>query len=366
MLGVLVIGQGCAAQSDEASVASDQGTAIGNSIRGQVLHNMEWFFRTVLLPTQLGPDGRPTAEALERSQSIAEDMAGDDIRRQEIQDELTQALEDAETPLMRAYAGWVAALKDGLTRIELFDRLYVSDNFGDVTSPTPWQAIVAGYDWIPMPFNQSCPECTYEDLDEPMFVMEYRPPINPGDPPFLVNFLHNTGNLLPVDNSLCEEAAAAPVIKEIQACEPVSLPGKHVVAHGVLANFEKESRRAHRVPLNTTRSRVALAGVKLHGLTMNMRTQDTVSLRFTCQVGTPSIFALGGAVQEGLATLSGTPMTVLHNDQFTRVTDRLPDAVLSCGEGNPVVGAIELWVEPGPHTGILCWKYSIEFSLIGL
>ncbi|MCB9667424.1 MAG: hypothetical protein H6715_04800 [Myxococcales bacterium] len=61
LIASLVMGAGCAAQSD-ASVESDEGSALGNSTGGYktALHNMEWFFRTRLLPLALGPDGRPT------------------------------------------------------------------------------------------------------------------------------------------------------------------------------------------------------------------------------------------------------------------------------------------------------------------
>ncbi|MCB9667425.1 MAG: hypothetical protein H6715_04805 [Myxococcales bacterium] len=260
----------------------------------------------------------------------------------------------------------MAALRDADTRTHDLPQVILSKEFGDPYAVSPWQAIVAGSDLIPMAFNQSCPDCTFEDLDEPLFMMEYLAPQTAGDPPFLVNFLHNTGNLLPVDAAACEEAAEEPVVKHIECQEVSSFPGTHRRIEQVLPSYEKESRRGYRMSVASQHSTIAITGIKLEGLARNMRSHDTLSLRFSCQTGTPSIRALGGTVSDDLSTVSGVPMAVLNNDAFTGATDRLPDAFLSCGEGNPVIGDIELWVEPGPHTGILCWKYSIEFMLIGL
>ena len=354
---------GCTTQG-EASIDSDQGATMGNSLNGykMALHHLEWAFRTAILPTHLGADGRPVPASLERSRAVLEERLGDQARREEIQIELSQALEDAASPLSRAYAGWVAAAVDGITRDQFLPQVYISENFGDHQSPTPWQAIVAGYDWIPTPFSQTCPECSYEDLNEPLFLMEDLPPETPGDPPFLVNFLHNTGTLLPVDPALCEEAASEPVVKHIE-CQTLPM---HRKFEQVLPSFEKESRRGYRMSVNSERSRISLMGIRLTGLARSMRTKDTLSLRFSCKTGTPSIAAFGGTVRDDLATVSGTPMAVLNNDAFTFATDRLPDVMLSCGVGNPVIGDIELWVEPGPHTGILCWKYSVEFTMFAL
>ena len=99
--------------------------------------------------------------------------------------------------------------------------------------------------------------------------------------------------------------------------------------------------------VNTHHSVVGMMNVKLEGLARSMRSKDTLSLRFSCQAGTPSIRGLGGTVRDDLVTVSGAAMAVLNNDAFTKATDRLPDTFLSCGEGNPVIGDIELWVEPG-------------------
>ncbi len=280
LCAAFVMSVGCAAQND-ASVESKEGASMGNSIDGYktTLHNLEWAFRTAILPTHLGPDGRPKQASLERSREVAEERLGDQVKREQIQHELSQSLENADSPLARAYAGWVAAAKDGITRARFLPQVYISENFGDHQSPTPWQAIVAGFDWIPTPFSQSCPECNYEDLNEPLFVMEYLPPETAGDPPFLVNFLHNTGNLLPVDAAACDEASEEPVLRHIE-CQPVtSLPGTPYRFEQVLPSYEKESRRGVRMSVNTQRSSVGMMDIKLQGLARSMRTKDTLSRR---------------------------------------------------------------------------------------